>query len=243
VTVEVGGVNLFVAFAAGFVSILSPCVLPLIPIYLAYLTGSTAEEAETGGRNTAGLLHSLAFTGGFSLVLIVLGASVGVVGYFLQDRLDLLTKVGGVLMIAMGLHMARVFRIGALDRDYTLHYNASSRIGYARSFTVGAAYSIGWSPCIGPTLGAILTLASTSGNVPESTLLLAVYALGFSVPFILAGAAIGGVSRLMKAISPQLPKIEFASGLVLVAVGVLVFTGALAELNRYFADFSPPISV
>jgi cytochrome c-type biogenesis protein len=240
---EVAGVNLFVAFAAGLVSILSPCVLPLIPIYLAYLTGSTAEEAENGGQGTAGLFHSVAFTGGFSLVLIVLGVSVGVVGYFLQDRLDLLTKIGGVLMIVMGLHMARVFRIGALDRDYTVQYNASARIGYARSFTVGAAYSIGWSPCIGPTLGAILTLASTSGNVPESTLLLAVYALGFSVPFIAAGAAIGGVSRLMKAISPQLPKIEFASGLVLVAVGVLVFTGALVELNQYFADYSPSISV
>jgi cytochrome c-type biogenesis protein len=240
---EIGGVNLFIAFAAGLASVVSPCVLPLIPIYLAYLTGSTAEEAEHGSRGTAGLFHSLAFTGGFSLVLIVLGASVGLVGYFLQDRLDLLTKIGGVLMILMGLHMARVFRIGALDCDYTLQYQARARIGYVRSFTVGAAYSVGWSPCIGPTLGAILTLASTAGNVPAAALLLAVYAVGFSLPFIFAGAAIGGVQRLMKAIAPQLPKIEFASGLVLVGVGVLVFTGALVDLNRYFAGFSPSISL
>ncbi len=241
--VEIGGVSVFVAFAAGLVSVLSPCVLPLIPIYLAYLTGSAAEEAENGGRRTAGLVHSLAFTGGFSLVLIVLGVSVGVVGYFLRDRLDLLTKVAGIVMIVMGLHLARVFRISALDRDYTLHYEGSSRAGYARSFSVGAAYSVGWSPCIGPTLGAILTLASSSGNVPQATLLLAVYALGFSLPFIAAGIAIGAVERFMKAISPQLPKIEFASGLVLIAVGVLVFSGTLVQLNQYFSRFSPSISV
>ena len=240
---EIGGVNLFFAFAAGLVSVLSPCVLPLVPIYLAYLTGSTAEVAENGGRRTAGLFHSLAFTGGFSLVLIVFGVSVGVAGYFLQDHLGLLTKAAGIVMIVMGLHMARVFRISALDRDYTVQYKASSRIGYARSFSVGAAYSVGWSPCIGPTLGVILTLASTSGTVPQATLLLAVYALGFSLPFIVAGVAIGSVQRFMKAISPQLPKIEFASGLVLVAVGVLVFSGALVQLNQYFSRFSRSISV
>ncbi|MDE3097072.1 MAG: cytochrome c biogenesis protein CcdA [Chloroflexota bacterium] len=240
---QLGGVNLFVAFAAGLVSILSPCVLPLVPIYLAYLTGSTAEASEMGGRSRAGLFHSIAFTGGFSLVLIILGASVGVVGYFFQDHLGLLTKIAGVLMIVMGLHMARIFRIPLLDRDFTLQYEGPSRAGYVRSFSVGAAYSVGWSPCIGPTLGAVLTLASTSGNVPQATVLLAVYALGFSVPFIAAGAAIGGVQRFMKAIAPQLPRIEFASGLVLVAVGVLVFSGALVQLNQYFSGFAPSINL
>lgn len=239
---EIANVNVFVAFAAGVVSILSPCVLPLIPIYLAYLTGATAEDLANGGASRTALGHSLAFTVGFGLVLVGLGISVGLVGYVLRDNMDILTKVAGSLMIVMGLHVARVFRIPYLDREYAVQVNHGNGVGYARSFTVGAAYSVGWTPCLGPTLGAILTLAATSGAVAQGGFLLAVYALGFSIPFVAAGLAMGTVRNVMRWLSPHLGKIELASGVVLVAVGVLVFQGALIDLNQYAGGFSPTVS-
>lgn len=240
---EIANVNVFVAFAAGLASVLSPCVLPLIPIYLAYLTGSTATDLSNGGAARAPLAHALAFVAGFSLVLIGLGMSVGPVGYVLRDNMDVLTKVAGALMILMGLHLARVFRIPLLDREYAVKVNHGDRIGYARSFTVGAAYSVGWTPCIGPTLGAILTLAATSGTVAQGGFLLAVYALGFSLPFVAAGAAIGTARGIMRWLNPHLRNIELASGAVLIAVGVLVFQGALIDLNQYFSRFSPTVGI
>jgi cytochrome c-type biogenesis protein len=240
--VEIANVSILLAFAAGVVSILSPCVLPLIPIYLAYLTGTTAGDMTANNRSAA-VLHSVAFTAGFGAVLIILGVSVGLVGYALRDNLDVISKVAGVLMILMGLHVARVFRIPYLDREYALEVSPSNHVGYVRSFGIGAAYSVGWTPCIGPTLGAVLALAATSSTVAEGGFLLAVYALGFSVPFIAAGFAIGWVGGLMRALRPHLPKIEVVSGVVMVAVGVLVFQGALIELNRYFSGFSPTISI
>jgi cytochrome c-type biogenesis protein len=239
--VEIANVSVLLAFAAGLASILSPCVLPLIPIYLAYLTGASAGDL-TASKRSAAVLHSVAFTAGFGAVLVILGTSVGLVGYALRDNLDVISKVAGVLMIVMGLHVARVFRIPYLDREYALEVNPSNRFGYARSFGIGAAYSVGWTPCIGPTLGAVLALAATSSTVAEGGFLLAVYALGFSVPFIAAGFAIGSVGGLMRALRPHLPKIELASGVVMVAVGVLVFQGALVELNQYFSGFSPTLT-
>ncbi len=240
---EIANVSIFIAFAAGFVSILSPCVLPLIPIYLAYLTGATAHDLEAGGSSRAAVLHSVAFSAGFGAVLVLLGVSVGLIGYVLQDNIDVITKVAGVFMIVMGLHVARVFRIPFLDREYALDVEHGNSVGYARSLGIGAAYSFGWTPCIGPTLGAVLTLAAASSTAAEGGLLLAVYALGFSIPFIAAGFALGRVRGLMQRMSPHLSKIELGSGVVMVAVGVLVFQGALIELNQYFSDFSPTINI
>lgn len=239
---EIANVNVFVAFAAGVVSVLSPCVLPLVPVYLAYLTGSTVRDMEDGnGRGTA-IKHSLAFTAGFGLVLVGFGVSVGLVGYVLRDNIDVLSKAAGVLMIVFGLHLARVFRIPLLEREYGFQVGQSGRAGYLRSFMVGAAYSVGWSPCVGPTLGAILTLAAASGSVAQGGVLLAVYAVGFGVPFIAASFAMSGVRHLMQWLGPRLSAVEMVSGTVLVAVGVLVFQGALIDLNRYFSGFTPTVS-
>ena len=239
---EIANVSVFLAFAAGVVSILSPCVLPLIPIYLAYLTGATAGDMTVNNRSAA-VLHSVAFTAGFGAVLVILGVSIGLVGYALRDNLDVISKVAGVLMILMGLHVARVFRIPYLDREYALEVSPSNRVGYARSFGIGAAYSFGWTPCIGPTLGAVLALAATSSTVAQGGLLLAVYSLGFSLPFIAAGFAIGWVGSFMRTLQPHMPKIEVASGVVMVAVGILVFQGALIELNQYFSGFGPTVNI
>jgi len=259
---EIGGVNVFVAFAAGLLSCLSPCVLPLVPAYLGYLTGASLEPAQAGGRSAgvkqiavaAGgggtstvalpiasgppspFLHALSFVSGFSLVFVAFGASLGIVGYFLRDHQEIILKVSGTLLIVMGLHLADIITIPFLHRERRIGATAGARIGYARSFAVGSTFSAGWSPCIGPTLGAILGLAVSSGTVAEAGALLLVYSAGLSVPFLAMGLAYNGVRPLYEHVKRYSGAINAVSGAMLIIVGILVFTGSLVDLNGWF-DF------
>ena len=235
---EIGGVSLTIAFAAGLLSCLSPCALPMVPTYIGYLSGSAAAGEPGSGPRLTVLYHALGFMGGFMLVFVAIGASVGMVGWILRDNLDLLQKAAGVVMIAFGLHLSGVLQIPWLEREVRSGYDPAGGIGYTRSFLVGSAYAIGWSPCIGPTLGAILTLAAASGTAWEGTALLTVYSLGMALPFLAIAVAFNSVHRFYRRLGPYLGTISFASGVLLIVVGVLVYTGSLAELNRYFG-FGP----
>jgi cytochrome c-type biogenesis protein len=240
--IEVGGVSLLVALAAGLLSCLSPCALPMVPTYLGYLSGATVTKTDSGvalSKPRAQVFyHALGFVAGFSVVFIAIGASVGLIGWVLRDNLSLLGKIGGSLMIVFGLHLSGILEIPAFLRERRLSYEASEAAGYGRSVLVGTAYAIGWTPCIGPTLGAILTLAAASGSVAQGTLLLAVYSLGMAIPFLVIGLAFTSVHRFYLRLGPYLGVMSFLSGLLLIAVGILVFTGSLVQINRYFG-FGP----
>lgn len=257
---EIGGVSVFLAFAAGLLSCLSPCVLPLVPAYLGYLTGASVEGA--GGRavvarqtlvsgGTAGgvatlaaapaetpaaspFLHAASFVSGFSLVFVLFGVSLGVLGFFLRDHQEIVLKVSGTLLIIMGLHLSGVITIPFLEQERRVDAGSGARVGYARSFVVGSTFSAGWSPCIGPTLGAILALAVSSGTVAEAGVLLLIYSAGLSVPFLAMGLAYNSVRPLYQRAKRYVGVVNYLSGAMLIVVGVLIFTDSLVNFNSVF---------
>ena len=257
---EVGGVSLALAFAAGLLSVASPCVLPLVPAYLGYLTGASLEAPAGADRPVvvqqpvAGsgaavalaqpaspslpspFLHAVSFVSGFTVVFVLFGVSVGVIGYVLRDQQDLILKVAGSVLILMGLHLAKVITIPFLDQERRIDAGAGAKVGYARSFFVGSAFSAGWSPCIGPTLGAILTLAVSSGTVLEASVLLLVYAAGLAVPFLAMGLAYNGIKPVYERMKRYVGVVNYVSGALLIVVGILVFTDSLINFNSFF-DF------
>ncbi len=230
-----------VAFLAGVLSFVSPCVLPLVPAYLTHLTGVSAQVSGGGvaalsaPRSTA-FSHAAAFVGGFSIVFILLGASVGLIGYALRDQLPTLTRIAGVLVILFGLQVAGVVRVPVLSRTLDVRVG-NGRHGYAQSFAVGAAFSVAWTPCVGPVLGSILTLAYASATVAQGAYLLVFYALGLGIPFLLTGLAVGSAHRLLRRLNPYLPYIEIFSGGLLVFIGILILSNQMTLFNRYFDFF------
>lgn len=235
---EIAGVSLAIAFAAGLLSCVSPCVLPMVPTYVGYLGGAAATSPSTNGARLQVFYHSLGFVAGFTLVFMAVGASVGLVGWILRDNLDLLGKIAGGFMILFGLHLSGILKIPWFQRERRVDYEPASSLGYARSFLVGSAYAVGWSPCIGPTLGAILTLAAASGTVFQGTVLLGFYGLGMAVPFLAMGLAFNAVHGFYRRLGPYLGVVSCVSGVLLIAVGVLVYTGSLVTINQYFG-FGP----
>jgi len=259
---EIGGVSIFVAFAAGLLSCLSPCVLPLVPAYLGYLTGTSFEgsggravvvqQAALSGGPTGGavalaaspgarvgsspspFLHAASFVSGFSLVFVVFGVSLGVLGYFLRDHQEIILKVSGTLLIIMGLHLSGVITIPFLEQERRVDSGSRAKVGYARSFVVGSTFSAGWSPCIGPTLGAILALGVSSGTVAEAGVLLLVYSAGLSVPFLALGFAYNSVKPLYQRAKRYVGVVNYLSGAMLIVVGILIFTDSLVNMNSLF---------
>lgn len=230
---EIAGVNVLIAFVAGLVSCISPCVLPLAPVYVGSLAGGTTRTGSAARR--APIDHAIAFMAGFALVFIVLGISVGLVGYALRDQQALLQKLGGGFLIVMGLHLSRIVEIPALYQTVGLNWGTTGRPGYLRSFLAGTSISAGWLPCIGPTLGSILTLAFSSGAVLQSTVLLLVYALGLAVPFVAIGVTLSRTPPLLRFLQRHHDAIGFVAGLLLIVMGIVVFTGTMARLNGYFS--------
>lgn len=238
--IEIGGVSVLVAFLAGVVSCLSPCVLPLAPIYAANLTGSAAGSVTVDRR--APLLHAASFMSGFVLLFVVLGVSVGLAGYVLQDQLPLIQKAGGIFVIALGLHMSGIIEVPALYRAVNLDLDKRVRAPYLRSFLTGSFISAGWLPCIGPTLGTILTLAVASGTALQGGVLLLVYALGLALPFVAVGATLTRMPPLLNWLKRHHRVTGFVAGIVMIIAGVLLFTGTMQRLNAYFGFSSTGIA-
>ncbi|HEY8491033.1 MAG TPA: cytochrome c biogenesis protein CcdA [Dehalococcoidia bacterium] len=232
-----GPVGPVLAVWAGVVSVASPCVLPLVPVYLAHLAGTSVAEGADGSARWRNLSHALAFVVGFSVVFVVLGASVGLAGYVLRDHVPTLSRAAGVLLIFFGLHVAGILKIPALQRTYEVDLGRRRRAGYVRSFLIGAAFSLGWTPCVGPILGGILTLAYTSATVWHGTLLLVFYSAGLALPFLLAGLALDRSTAAIRRVRPLLPVLSGVSGALLVAGGVLIFLGEFTVLNQYLDFF------
>lgn len=223
------GVGIFAALAAGIVSFLSPCVLPLVPGYLSAVTGvSAAELDEAGWRRVLG--PSLLFVASFSMIFILLGLTATGLGSFLDENKALLTKISAALIIAMGLLFVSSLFITRLNREW--HVEALlERAGKGGPIIAGAAFAIAWTPCIGPTLGAILSAAALTGSAGRGAFLLAVYSAGLAIPFLLTALAFSQMTSAFAVVKRHYQAIVAVGGLILIAMGVLIWTGELFQLN------------
>lgn len=235
---EPAALGIAVAFAAGLLSFLSPCVLPLVPSYVGFLTGMTLPEME--GRRRIALLHALLFVAGFSLVFILLGASATALGRALNYYQVWLQRAGGVLIIAFGLICLGVVKAEWLTRDRRVHLEHKP-VGFLGSALVGIAFGAGWTPCIGPVLGAILGLAATSADLSRGMLLLAVYSAGLAVPFLLAAVAVERFLDWFQRFRQYLPWVMRLSGALLILVGLLLLTGEFTRLAGWLQGFTPDV--
>ena len=233
--------GIVVAFTAGLFSFLSPCVLPLFPSYLSFVTGMSVADLQadlTPATRRRVMIHSLAFVVGFSLIFVALGASFSAAGQILLDYRDLIRRVGGALIILFGLYIAGVLTFGPFSRTRQWQIREKPA-GYVGSFVVGLTFAIGWTPCVGPILGAILSLASTAENIGRGIGLLIAYSAGLGVPFLLSAVALGAFLKFFRRYRPLIPVVERAAGVILVVVGVLVFTNYYLLLNAWAISFTP----
>ncbi len=225
-------VTVGLAFVAGLASFLSPCVLPLVPAYISYLSGRALAESSEGARRTKALLHGLAFVLGFSLVFVSLGVATSALGGLLYDLREWLAKIGGVVVVIFGIHMTGLVRIPLLEYDVRPDADIDSK-GLLSSALMGVFFSAGWSPCVGPVLGAILTIALNGGSVLQGGILLTAYSAGLAVPFLLAALSIDWVTVLLQKYSRISRIVEIIMGVILVIVGVMLALGMFAHLARF----------
>ena len=226
-----------IALLAGLVSFLSPCVLPLVPGYISMLSGATIEELRTStspalmGRI---LRNSIAFVAGFSIVFVALGASATAVGKFLLAQRTMFNLVAGILVIVFGLHLTGLVKIPLLYRQAKLE-TGEPRRGLVGAFLLGFAFAFGWTPCIGPILTAILALAAQRHTVFQGMFLLAIYSAGLAIPFLLTSLGLGQFLKLYGGFRKHLQTVEIASGVLLIALGVLMATNKFTVISRYFS--------
>ena len=222
------------AFVAGLLSFLSPCVLPLIPSYITYITGLSfadlqAEQTTRQVRRKA-MLHSLAFIAGFTAIFVLLGASATAIGSFLQEQMGLIRKVGGVLIVLFGMHIAGIFDINMLLGEKRINLR-NKPAGFLGSFLVGLVFAAGWTPCIGPILASILMVAATKETVYQGISLLLVYSLGLGIPFFLSAVALHRFLAFFNRYRRYIRLMEIITGIFLMIVGILIFSNSLTRLS------------
>ena len=227
--------EIFIAFGAGLISFLSPCVLPLIPGYISYISGSTLENLLKS--KNVNLLPIILFTLGFSVVFIIFGASATVLGKILLKNSFPLRIISGLIIIIFSLHILGVFNLNFLNYEKRLDAEKNSNV--FSSFLVGMAFAFGWTPCIGPILGSILILASTTENIYEGIMLLTFYSLGLAIPFILAGYAIQKFLLISKNIKQKMNIITKTGGVLLFLTGILIITNQLQAIGFYLLEYIP----
>jgi len=233
------------AFAAGIVSFLSPCVLPVVPSYLAFVSGLTLEELRDGtsaAARRAAVLHSVLFVLGFTAVFMTLGWAATAAGQAFAQALPWLNRVGGAALVVFGLYLAGVLRLPGLSRELRLHL-ASRPSGFAGSFLIGVAFGAGWTPCIGPVLASILLYASLEATRTEGALLLATYAVGLGIPFVAASAMFNGFLAGVGRAKTWMVPLGRVAGAVLVLVGVLMVTGSYATLASFLAGLGQLVNL
>lgn len=238
--------SLTLVIGAGVLSFLSPCVLPLVPPYLTYMSGASYDqlraEANAPGKLTLRVaVTSLFFILGFSLVFTAMGATATAFGQVFRQLLPILTPIAGVVIIAMGLHFLGVFRIGLLDRQIR-HQGPGMASGPFGGFLLGLAFAIGWTPCIGPVLAAILSVAASRDSATEGAMLLGLYSLGLGIPFFLAGIAIGPFLTFFQSFKKHLGMVEKVMGVILIITGLLFITGNFTRISFWFLETFPVLA-
>jgi cytochrome c-type biogenesis protein len=230
-------VSVFAAFIAGLVSFLSPCVLPLVPGYLSIISGSSLEQLKAREKDASllrtVLINSVMFILGFSITFIMLGASATWIGQILLSRMRVLGQIAGLILIAFGIHLTGLIKIGALYKDKRFH-NFQKPRGLFGALVLGLAFAFGWTPCIGPILAGIMALASTKQTVTEGMFLLAIYSAGLGIPFLLTSLALNQFLAFYGRFKKHFHAVEVASGVLVIAIGVLILTGNLTRLANWF---------
>jgi cytochrome c-type biogenesis protein len=235
----------FGALFAGLISFLSPCVLPLVPPYLCYLAGVsldqlTGESSERIARRTV-LLAALGFVLGFATVFVTLGATASAIGRLVNSHLDILSVIGGIIIVFMGLHFLGLFRIDLLSRQVRIDVRGQPA-GPIGAYLVGLGFAIGWTPCIGPVLGTILFVAGGEQTVAKGAALLAVYSLGLGLPFLAAGLFAGPFVRLMQRFRKHVGRVERTMGAVLVVTGLLFISGQMTTFSFWLLSLFPAMA-
>ena len=227
------------AFLAGLASFLSPCVFSLVPAYIGYLGGRSVAVQSNFIDKWRTIFHGVAFVLGFSVVFITLGVTASALGGFLVSFRDILAKVGGIIVVLFGLHLIGVLRIPFLEYDLRYQSQQSERRGLLTSMMMGVFFSAGWSPCVGPVLGAILMIALNGGSISQGVVLLSAYSAGLAIPFLIAAVGIGWVTTLLRKYGNILRYTQIAMGVLLVIVGGMLAMGYLSQLSRFglFVDF------
>jgi len=228
--------GLLVAFSAGLLSFLSPCVLPLVPSYVTFITGMSLEDVQRT-RRTA-MAHALLFVLGFTLIFLALGAGATALGSVLRVYRDWIARIGGALVIVFGLYLLGVFNVGAFARERRVHL-ADKPVGYLGTVLVGIAFGAGWTPCIGPILGSILTLSASSADLGRGLQLLGAYSLGLAVPFVLAAALVDRFLAVSARLKRHMVWVSRISGVLLIAVGILMVTDYFTILASYLQALTP----
>ena len=234
---DIANVTIGLAFLAGLASFLSPCVFSLVPAYIGYLGGRAAGGETTEKSRFITLSHGVAFVLGFSMVFITLGVASAAFGRLLFDLRYILAKVGGIVVIIFGLHMIGVFRIPFLEYDTRVQQAPDRKWGYLSSFMMGIFFSAGWAPCVGPVLGAILTLALNGGSITTGIKLLSAYSMGLAIPFLIAAMGVGWVTLMLRKYGKAMHYIEIGMGVILVILGVMLFAGVferIAQAGQFF---------
>lgn len=231
-----------IAFMAGLLSFLSPCVLPLVPSYLSFVTGMSLEDMQEGIERRRVLIHSGLFVTGFTVIFVLLGAGASFIGSFLLYNSEWIARIGGVIIILFGLHLMGVFQLMPLLSEKRVHL-ADKPVGYAGTVMVGIAFGAGWTPCIGPILGAIMTMAASQEHLAAGMLLLFVYSMGLAVPFMLAALALEAFLRAFTRYRRFLPAIQKVAGALLIALGLLLVTGSFVLLAAWLNRFTPEFLV
>ena len=234
---DIANVTIGLAFLAGLASFLSPCVFSLVPAYIGYLGGRAAGGEVTESNRFITFTHGLAFVLGFSIVFITLGVATSAFGRLLFDLRFILSKVGGIVVVIFGLHMIGIFRIPFLEYDTRVQQVPDRKWGYLSSAMMGVFFSAGWAPCVGPVLGAILTLALNGGSISTGVSLLSAYSAGLAIPFLIAALGVGWVSVTLKKYGKVMHYVEIAMGVVLVIIGIMLFSGIferIAQAGQFF---------
>jgi cytochrome c-type biogenesis protein len=233
---EPASIGLAVAFSAGLLSFLSPCVLPLVPSYLTFVTGVGLDDL--GSARRSALVHAMLFVLGFTLIFIALGASATVLGRLLGAYRDWITRIGGALVVLFGLYLLGAVRVGAFDRERRVHL-ANKPVGYLGTALVGVAFGAGWTPCLGPILGAILTYTAATADLSRGLPLLLAYSIGLALPFLLAAVAVERFLGALTRMRPYLSRVSQVSGVLLIIVGVMMMLNYFARLGAYLQTVTP----
>ncbi|MBE6065600.1 cytochrome c biogenesis CcdA family protein [Clostridium cochlearium] len=226
-------ISLFLAFSSGILSFLSPCVLPLVPIYLTYLTGSSIEEINNKNKLTV-IYKAVGFTLGFTLIFIIMGISVTSLGQLFDRNKDIFRKIGGIIIIVFGLHIMGVVKIKTFYYQKTMLQPQKFKSGLS-SFFIGMAFAIGWTPCVGPMLASILIYAGNTKTLASGIKLLIAYSVGLGIPFIISGFLVDFISGYIKRFSKYFNVVSIVSGVILIFMGIMTFTNKMYIINNIFS--------
>ena len=229
-------VGFAISFAAGLLSFLSPCVLPLIPSYVTFVTGLSLEDVQRSRR--IALVHSLLFVTGFTIIFLALGATATTLGRLMGYNREWVGRIGGVIVIVLGLYLLGAFNFGFFARERRLHI-ANKPLGYLGTVVVGMAFAAGWTPCIGPILGAVLTYTASSADLNRGLVLLLAYSLGLAVPFVLAALMIDRFMHLFTRYRKVMLWTTRVAGVLLICVGILMLTDMMRLLTQWLQPFTP----